>query len=127
MVIVAQCLGLRAEELLAPHWSDIDFERLVIGISRAVVHGGLKQLKPNIRKMNCPLIRTSPPCCLPGGQRTPFAAGVPEPNNRASDHTSTIQQDYIRPAGEKLGLKESVAHLSVVAGRDRSATGCSGN
>jgi integrase len=30
MVVVAQCLGLRAEEVLALHWSDVSFERLIV-------------------------------------------------------------------------------------------------
>ena len=39
MVVVAQCTGLRAEEVLALEWDDIDFENLSLRIVRAFVHG----------------------------------------------------------------------------------------
>jgi integrase len=37
MVLVAQCLGLRVEEVLALYWEDIDLEDLTIMVVRAVV------------------------------------------------------------------------------------------
>jgi|SRR5882672_7739121 len=106
MVIVAQCLGLRAEELLAPHWSDIDFERLVIGISRAVVHGRIKTVKTEYSEDELPLDPDFATMLL--ARRTTNAGSqlvFPSPITGRPYHTSTIQQDYIRPAGEKLGLK----------------------
>ena len=66
MVVVAQCLGLRAEEILALHWSDVDFNRRVIQISRAVVHGRIKTVKRSIRKTSCRLILTSLGSCSTG-------------------------------------------------------------
>ena len=39
MVVVAQCTGLRAEEVLALEWQDIDFENLSMRVVRAVVSG----------------------------------------------------------------------------------------
>jgi len=55
MIVVAQCLGLRAEEVLALHWSDIDFERLVIRVSRALVHGRIKTVKTEYSEDELPL------------------------------------------------------------------------
>jgi integrase len=45
MVVVAQCTGLRAEEVLALEWQDIDFENLSMKVVRAVVHGRVKTVK----------------------------------------------------------------------------------
>jgi integrase len=45
MVMVAQCTGLRAEEVLALEWEDIDFEKLSMRVVRAVVHGRVKIVK----------------------------------------------------------------------------------
>ena len=55
MVVVAQCLGLRAEEILALHWSDIDFNRRVVRVSRAVVHGRTKTVKTEYSEDELPL------------------------------------------------------------------------
>jgi integrase len=45
MVVVAQCTGLRAEEVLALEWQDIDFENLSMRVVQAVVHGRVKIVK----------------------------------------------------------------------------------
>jgi integrase len=45
MVMVAQCIGLRAEEVLALEWPDIGFETLSMKVVRAVVHGRVKLVK----------------------------------------------------------------------------------
>ena len=55
MAVVSQCLGLRAEEVLALHWADIDLERLVIRVSRAVVHGRIKTVKAEYSEDELPL------------------------------------------------------------------------
>jgi hypothetical protein len=39
MMVVEQCIGLRAEYVLALKWQDIDFENLSMKLVRAVVHG----------------------------------------------------------------------------------------
>jgi hypothetical protein len=57
MVVVGQCLGLRAEEVLALHWSDIDFERLISRVSRAVVHGRIKTVKTESSEDELPVVR----------------------------------------------------------------------
>lgn len=74
MVVVAQCTGLRAEEVLALEWEDIDFENLHMRVVRAVVHGRAKWVK------TVDLVFASP---VTGRHY----------------HTAPIQQDYIRPAG----------------------------
>ena len=55
MVVVSQCLGLRAEEVLALHWADIDLERLIVRVSRAVVHGRIKAVKTDYSEDELPL------------------------------------------------------------------------
>jgi len=103
MVIVAQCLGLRAEEVLALHWSDVDFKRQVIRVTRAVVHGRVKTVKTEYSEDELPL-------------DPPFAAILLDWKTRSSEselvfpshvsgrhfHASPIGQDYIRPAGSCL-------------------------
>jgi integrase len=55
MVAVAQCTGLRAEEVLALEWGDIDFENLHMRIVRAVVHGRVKWVKTEYSEDELPL------------------------------------------------------------------------
>src|ERR1700733_9969427 len=55
MVIVAQCTGLRAEEVLALEWQDIDFENLSMKVVRAVVHGRVKTVKTEYSEDELPL------------------------------------------------------------------------
>jgi integrase len=45
MVVVAQCTGLRVSEILALKWGDVDFERLSMRVSRAVVRGIVDEVK----------------------------------------------------------------------------------
>jgi integrase len=55
MVMVAQCTGLRAEEVLALEWEDIDFEKLSMRVVRAVVHGRVKIVKTEYSEDGLPL------------------------------------------------------------------------
>lgn len=55
MVVVAQCTGLRAEEVLALEWEDIDFEKLSMKVVRAVVHGRVKSVKTDYSEDELPL------------------------------------------------------------------------
>lgn len=106
MVIVAQCLGLRAEEVLALHWSDIDFEHLTIRVSRAVVHGRIKTVKTEYSEDELPLDPEFAVILLEWKRRALSSELVfPSHITGRNFHASPIQQDYIRPAGEKLGLK----------------------
>lgn len=55
MVLVAQCTGLRAEEVLALEWEDIEFENLSMKVVRAVVHGRVKTVKTDYSEDELPL------------------------------------------------------------------------
>ena len=100
MVVVAQCLGLRAEEVLALHWSDIDFDHLVIHVSRAVVHGRVKTVKTEYSEDELPLDPDFATVLLAWKSRAPKSELVfPSHVTGRNFHASPIQQDYIRPAG----------------------------
>jgi integrase len=51
----AECTGLRAEEVLALEWQDIDFEDLSMKVVRAVVHGRVKMVKTEYSEDELPL------------------------------------------------------------------------
>lgn len=115
MVVVAQCTGLRAEEVLALEWDDIDFENLHMRVVRAVVHGRVKWVKTEYSEDELPLdpdfaailLEWKRACqdqfrkaltdglTLQMGLDLVFAS----PATGRHYHAAPIQQDYIRPAG----------------------------
>jgi integrase len=115
MVVVAQCTGLRAEEVLALEWGDIDFENLSMRVVRAVVHGRVKIVKTEYSEDDLPLDSDFAAIlfdCKYKSQeenRKALAAGktpivgselvFTSPVTGRHYHTAPIQQDYIRPAG----------------------------
>jgi integrase len=115
MVVVAQCTGLRAEEVLALEWQDIDFENLSMKVVRAVVHGRVKTVKTEYSEDELPLDPDFATVLLDWKResdeqtrkalsdgRTPLAGSelvFPSSSTGRHYHTAPVQQDYIRPAG----------------------------
>ena len=63
MVLLAQCSGLRVEEVLAVEKPDIHFEKLSMQIVRAVVHGRVKLVKTEYSEDELPLDPDLAPSC----------------------------------------------------------------
>jgi len=115
MALLAQCSGLRVEEVLAIEKPDIHFEKLSMQIVRAVVHGRLKLVKTEYSEDELPLDPDLAAILLDfirEAERETLAklgdegAGIIEsdllfvsPLTERHFHASPIGQDYIRPAG----------------------------
>ena len=118
MVVVAQCTGLRAEEVLALEWQHIDFENLSMRVVRAVVHGRVKTVKTEYSEDDLPLDPDFAAILLDwkreseeqarlreSGQTdrktNSIGSGLVFPSSATGRHfhTAPVQQDYIRPAG----------------------------
>jgi len=113
MVMVAQCTGLRAEEVLALEWPDIHFENLSMQVVRAVVHGRVKIVKTEYSEDELPLDPDFAAILLDwkreSEEEQALIDGISEvpgaellftsPVTGRHYHTAPIQQDYIRPAG----------------------------
>ncbi|MGA9130075.1 MAG: site-specific integrase [Terracidiphilus sp.] len=115
MVVVAQCTGLRAEEVLALEWQDIDFENLSMRVVRAVVHGRVKIVKTEYSEDDLPLDPDFAAILLNWkfkseedarealtAKKNPFMGSelvFTSPVTGRHYHTAPAQQDYIRPAG----------------------------
>ncbi len=107
MVVVAQCLGLRVSEILALKWEDIDFESRAMRVTRAVVDGIVDDVKTEYSEDDLPLDPGFAALLLAWRSQCPDSAGhwvFPSHVTGEPYHASPIQQDYIRPAGRKLGL-----------------------
>jgi integrase len=107
MVVVAQCLGLRVSEILALQWRDINFGELTMRVSRGVVDGVVDEVKNEYSEDDLPLDPDLATVLLNWKERCPKSEEgwmFPSPITGRCYHASPIQQDYIRPAGRKLGL-----------------------
>jgi integrase len=106
MVVVAICTGLRVSEILALRWRRIDFKRLTL-VKVKVVNGRLGSVKTDCSDDELPLDPDFAAVLQAWKTQCPEAIGdwvFPSPITDRRHHTSPIQQDYIRAAGEKLGL-----------------------
>lgn len=114
MVIVAQCTGLRAEEVLALEWQDIDFENLSMKVVRAVIHGRVESVKTEYSEDELPLdpdfasvlLDWKMECQSQKKAQTEESTQLSgldllftSPVTGRHYHTAPIQQDYIRSAG----------------------------
>lgn len=107
MVIVAACTGLRVSEILALRWSQVDFKNLTLMVTHAVVNGRLKRVKTECSEDELPLDPDFAAfLCNWRDQCEPSLGDwvFPSHINGRCYHASPIQQDYLRPAAEKLGL-----------------------
>jgi integrase len=107
MVIVAQCLGLRVSEILALQWQDIHFDELTMRVTRAVVDGVVDEVKTEYSEDDLPLDPDLATALRHWKQQCPESEEgwvFPSPITGRCYHASPIQQDYIRPAGRKLGF-----------------------
>jgi integrase len=108
MVLVAICTGLRVSEILALRWSRIDFGRLTMMVRIGSVNGRTGPVKTECSEDELPLdpdfaavLQNWKAKC----RQTPGDWVFPSFVTDRCFHASPIQQDYIRPAAEKLGVK----------------------
>ncbi|MFL6464908.1 MAG: tyrosine-type recombinase/integrase [Bryobacteraceae bacterium] len=110
MILVAMTLGLRASELAALKWADIDFGTLQLTIERAIVAGRVGEVKTKYSKAKIPLDPGLAGILLNWKQESSF--------NKPSDwifanpmlggelpyYPWNVQQRYIRCAAQNAGL-----------------------
>lgn len=108
MALVAICTGLRVSEILALRWSRIHFDRLSITVKLKAVNGRTGRVKTECSEDELPLdpafagmLKKWRKTC----RQTPGNWVFPSHVTDRCFHASPIQQDYIRPAGERLGLE----------------------
>lgn len=107
MVLLAQCAGLRVSEILALKWSDVDFESLSMRVSRAVVRGVVDEVKTEYSEDDLPLDPDFATELLNWQLQCPPSKDgwiFPSPVTGRPYEPGTIQYNYIRKAGQKLGL-----------------------
>jgi integrase len=108
MALVAVCTGMRVSEILALRWSRIHFDRLTMTVKISAVNGQVGWVKTDCSEDELPLDPDFAARLLDWKSRcrsTPGNWVFPSPVTDRCFHASPIQQDYLRPAGRKLGLE----------------------
>ena len=108
MVIVAICTGCRVSEILAMRWSRIDFKNLTMMVKVKAVNGRVGRVKTEYSEDELPLDPAFAKVLKAWKKKCPASPGgwvFPSPFTDRCYHASPIQQDYIRPAGKKLGIE----------------------
>ena len=104
MVIVAMCTGMRVSEVLALRWEHIDFEAGAMLVQQGVVNGRIGKVKTEASNDYVPLDPEFSQVLLDlKGEK---ASGLVFPSHVTGGcyYAGMIQQQILKPAGEKIGL-----------------------
>src|SRR6267143_198947 len=109
MVMIAMCLGLRISEIRALRWPDFDLKGRILTLTRSIVgryvwNGGKTGASEDEVFLDSKLVSV-----LEDWQKrcveTPEAWLFANADTKRPVHGDAIQKDYLRPAGEKIGLQ----------------------
>src|ERR1035441_2140178 len=126
MAILAQCTGLRVDELLALRWAVFDLERLCMKVKEGVVSGRIGLVKTEYSEDELPLDpELATLILLLKDKKLDSELLFPSPVTGRCYHASPIHQDGIRRAGGCLvecpecGAKPGVACTLEEKGRGK--------
>ena len=105
MGIVMACLGLRSSEAFGLKWSDIDWEQKTIAIQRGAYRGAIEDTKTVFSKDKLPLAPGLADLLLAWKSLAEFEWIFANPATGMPYMSPSLQQRWIRPAGEALGIK----------------------
>ncbi len=105
MVTVVAVLGLRLSEMLGLQWSDIDFEGRTVTINRSSYRGVVDESKTRASHATLPLPDELASLLSPWRERSGLTEWVfANPATELPYLGPSIQQRWVRPAGEKIGI-----------------------
>jgi integrase len=107
MAIVAMCTGLRISEVLALRWECLDFEAGSMLVEQAVVNGRIGPTKTETSKDDVPLDGDLAAILLKWQEKQGRSTGLvfPSPLTGGCYHAGMLQKLYLKPAGERIGIK----------------------
>jgi integrase len=108
MVMIAMCLGLRISEIRALQWQDFDLKGRMLTLARSIVgryvwNGGKTEASEDEVALDSKLVSVLKDW-RKGCVQTPEGWLFANVDTKRPVHGDAIQKDYLRPAGEKLGL-----------------------
>lgn len=107
MIEVAYFTGLRVSEILGLQWQDVDFPNLVIHVRRSAVGKHVDETKNPASDDDVPLHRDLAKALREWKAAEPVWGGwvFGSPLTKRPYHEMNLQQKHLRPAGERLGVK----------------------
>jgi integrase len=105
IAVTMGCLGLRVSEALGLKWSDIDWELQTVTIRRSAYRGAIDETKTTSSKAKLPLHPVLAELLVvwktKGASEWIFA----NPSTDMPYQSPSMQQRWIRPAGEAIGIE----------------------
>ena len=101
-------------------WQDVNFGELTMRVTRGVVDGVVDDVKTEYSEDDLPLDPDLATVLLTWKQRCPKSEDgwmFPSHITGRCFHASPIQQDYIRPAGRKLGVARTPSATGIALAR----------
>jgi len=104
MVIVAMCTGMRVSEVLALRWEHIDFEAGAMLVQQGVVNGRIGKVKTEASNDYIPLDPGFAQILLEWKGEKSNGLVFPSHVTGGCYYAGMIQQQILKPVGEKIGL-----------------------
>ena len=105
IAITMSCLGLRVSEALGLRWEDFDWPHTTVTIRRSAYRGAIDETKTSSSKAKLPLAPLLAELLLAwkGQSNSPWLFA--NPSKGMPYMSPSLQQRWIRPAGEAIGIE----------------------
>jgi integrase len=105
IAITMSCLGLRVSEALGLRWDDFDWQHTTVTIRRSAYRGAIDETKTTSSKAKLPLAPLLSELLLAWKAQSNSPWLFANPTTEMPYMSPSLQQRWIRPAGEAIGLE----------------------
>ena len=105
IAVTMGCLGLRVSEALGLKWSDIDWELQTVTIRRSAYRGAIDETKTTSSKAKLPLHPVLAELLIVWRTKVQSEWVFANPSTDMPYQSPSMQQRWVRPAGEAIGIK----------------------
>ena len=105
IAVTMGCLGLRVSEALGLKWSDIDWDHGTVTIRRSAYRGAIDETKTASSKAKLPLHPALADLLLVWRSKNDSEWLFANPSTGLPYQSPSMQQRWIRPAGEAIGVE----------------------
>jgi len=105
IAVTMGCLGLRVSEALGLKWSDIDWELQTVTIRRSAYRGAIDETKTTSSKAKLPLHPVLAELLVVWRTKGDSEWVFANPSTDMPYQSPSMQQRWIRPAGEAIGIQ----------------------
>ena len=105
IAVTMGCLGLRVSEALGLKWSDIDWELQTVTIRRSAYRGAIDETKTTSSKAKLPLHPVLAQLLVVWRAKVESEWVFANPSTDMPYQSPSMQQRWVRPAGDAIGIK----------------------